>query len=239
MMNPVNIDSRTSIFYQVGFVLARPWQADKTLGVDFQKTMLEQGLDFDQTNFAANRFLLRRTRGGDLQVQIDAPAPQITALYVTMPKPTGDLEVFTQEAQIAANAYQKTWPAPRCQIVRSLAKIHHLYSTSDHAFKILWEQRLKQNPLDLARLGGRPVAGGGLRLVLPPQNKPDEEPNSVELRIESSFQEPKKIFIETAFLWPQPSVLEADEQFSITGRMRQVERFAANEVVDFLTHGLE
>jgi hypothetical protein len=54
------------------------------------------------------------------------------------------------------------------------------------------------------------VLGGGLRLVMPPV-KEGAEPVQIEIKIESFFRESQKLFIETFFVWPQPSALSMNK----------------------------
>jgi hypothetical protein len=128
-----------------------------------------------------------------------------------------------------------TWHLQQCQIIQSSALIHHLYSVDDHAFKYLWEVRLGQSPEDSRALGRRPVAGGGLRLLLPPHKQADdEEPRSIEIRAESFLAEPRKLLIET-ISWPKPRSVQAPESFAPGPYLRQVEDFTADEVWSFFT----
>ncbi len=202
--------------------------------MDFQKALLDAGLDFEQTNTLGNRFIMRRNKPGKLQVIIEAANPAMTNVNITAPEPSGDIEMFTQEADAVMRAYKQTWNHNQYQVVRSMAKIHQLYSSSEHALKYLWEDRLGCSPMEFKALGQRPVAGGGIRLVLPPVENPDSEPHSIELRIESFLREKNKLFIETAMVWPKASVIKGQEDFSSRGRLRYLSNYAANEVLNFL-----
>ncbi len=232
-MQNINPDTKMTIFMQCQFVLAVPLRIERLKCVEFHKSLLEAGLDIEQTNSTANSFMLRRTDPSRLQVKIDAPAPQLTGILVTAVEPESGLEVFIQEAGAVTSAYQQTWPGQRYQVVRSAVKLQHLYACTEHSFKHLWENRLGQSAGDFKCLGG-PVAGGGLRLVLPPHKKGDEVARSVELRYESYFKEPNKILIETGFVWPEPVVVGHDENLSPEGRLRQADNYAVKEAIQFL-----
>jgi hypothetical protein len=234
-MNKVNRNSRTSIHFSVGYLLAGQWTAEKPRCLDFQKALLESEMDFSQTAFAANRFTLIRNEPSNLQVVLEVPGPQVAGVTVTAAFPQYDLAMFQKEADAVMDAYRRIWPMPQYQILQCSARIHQLYSCSEHAFKYIWEDRLGQKPGDFASLGGRPVGGGGLRLVMPPAGGDQQEPASIELRIESYFRELAKLFIETVFVWPQPRVIGSGESFDASYRIGLADTYADNEVWNFVT----
>jgi hypothetical protein len=67
-----------------------------------------------------------------------------------------------------------------------------------------------------------------------PPTKEDIEPVQIEIKIESFFPEAGKIFIETACVWPKPRLLAANESFDPESRLKGAEKYATNEVCDFL-----
>ena len=233
-MEGVNRESRTSIHFSTSYIIARVWRPDKTVAVDFQKALLENELDFAQTNIWPNMFKLLRTEPSNLQIKLESLGPQVSSIQVSSLNPQYDLEMFGKEAAAACDAHQRTWQKGGCQIINCSAKIQHLYSCREHAFKYLWETRLGQVGADLRCLGARPVAGGGLRLVMPPYAAEGAEPCSIEIRIESFLREQKKLFVETAFTWPRPRLLRETEKFDPQERLRIVQRYATEQVWDFL-----
>lgn len=159
--------------------------------------------------------------------------PDVSNVLVTSVKPAYNLELFIKEADAVYEAYRQTWIESRlCQIVRCDATIRHLYSCSEHAFKYLWEMRLGQKEDDFRYLGGRPILGGGLRLVVPITKEPD--PAHIEVKIESFLEETKEMFIETQFVWPQPRLLQASDKFDPGRRLNAVEQYAIKQVCDFI-----
>ena len=234
-MEPINRESKTSIYFSVTYVLAVQWVPEKQKALEFQKALLDNGLDFSQTNMAASKYTLFRPEQSPLRVVIESNGPQVSSLHIISQKPTYDLSMFTMDAGAVCSAFQQAWPADQYQVVRQAAKIHHLYSCNTHAFSFLWEKRLGQSPEDFKALGGIPVAGGGLRLVMPPFNKEGQEPRSIEVRIESFMRETNKMFIETAVVWPKPVFVKSGENFEPGELMEQVEGYATNEVWNFLT----
>jgi hypothetical protein len=155
-------------------------------------------------------------------------------MQIIAANPQYDVEMFAKEASAVTSAYQKTWRLPQYQILSTGGCIRHLYSARVHAFQYLWEERLGQSPQDFALLGHRPVAGGGLRLSIPPHQKEGGQPVSIEIRIESFLRESQKLFVETVFTWPQPRVIAEGENFDCQTHLRQVESFAAEQVWDFI-----
>jgi hypothetical protein len=238
-MHKVNKNSRTSIHFSIGYLLAGQWAAEKPKCLDFQKALLDCEMDFGQTNFAGNRFTLVRNEPSNLQVVIETPGPQVMGMTITSAYPQYDLAMFQKEAEATWQAYQRVWPAQQYQLLQCSARMHQLYSCSDHAFKYIWEDRLGQKPEDFKVFGGRPVGGGGLRLVMPPCSVNGQEPSSVEVKIESYFRELAKLFIETVFIWPQPRIIAAGEQFDPSQRLSTVEAYTDNEVWSFLVGGQE
>jgi hypothetical protein len=234
-MEPINRNSRTTIHFQLAYVLAIPWTPDPATAVDFQKALLENKLEFSQTNAAPKRFTLIRTQPSHLQVILESPAPQVSGIQIIANNPAYDCEGFAKDAAAVTTAYQQTWPAQQYQLIKTTAKVHHLYSSQEHAFQYLWENRLGQSPGDFECLGPRPVAGGGIRLLMPPHADGEELPCSIELRIESFLREPRKLFIETTFTWPQPRLITADQKFDPEEFLAPLEQYAANEVWTFIT----
>ena len=234
-MEAINPETRTSVYFGITYVLAMDWIPEKSKTINFQKALLDNGLDFSQTNTLGNVFTLIRSQPSRLQIKLESPTRQVSSIHIIAQNPSSDLEMFIQETDAVTKAYQQAWPSDQYQILRSVAKIQHLYSSREHAFKYLWEGRLGQSPQDFECLGKRPVAGGGLRLIMPPYSSGDEEPHSTEIRIESFLQEPRKILIETASAWPKPRTLQKEEKFNSGSLLEPLEKYAINEVWTFLT----
>jgi hypothetical protein len=232
----INRNSKTTSHFSLQYLLAGPWRPERAKTVDFQKSLLDNGLDFSQTNLNANAFTLTRQQPSALQVKLESPGPQVMTIQVLAQDPQYDLELFCRDGQAACDSFQQTWPGEHYQVLKATAKVHHLYSLQSHAFKYLWEKRLGQAPSDFQILGKRPVAGGGLRLLMPPHSVDGVEPVSIEVRIESFLRETNKLFIETVFTWPKPSIINKDQRFNPEELMNSVEAFAANEVWDFVVN---
>lgn len=235
-MDQINQQSKTTVHFSLQYVMAGNWTPERVRTVEFEKALLKNGLDFSQIQSRERAFTLTRTQPSQLQVTLESPGPQVISLLVQAPNPQYECEMFSRDAEAVTQAFLQTWPSSHYQVLTVSGKIHQLYSTQNHAFQYLWEERLGQSPNDLRLLGGRPVAGGGLRLVMPPHAVEGSEPTSIELRIESFLREPQKMFIETAFTWPQPRLIDPAIGFEPQRYIDQVERFAADEVWNFLIH---
>ncbi len=232
-MGNLNRDSRQSIFFSVGYTIASEWPSDTMHRLDFQKALAENQLDFPQTSVGVRDFTLVRKEPSALQVQIASVGPRVSSVMVSSDRPAHSLEYFCKEADVVCNAYREMFIKKECQILRCGVTIRHLYSCEDHAFKYLWEERLGQKPEDFSYLG-RPVLGGGLRLVMPP-TQDSAEPVQIEIKMESFFRESRKMFIETAFVWPRPRLLQKDAKFEPAIRLTEVEKYAQGKVWDFIS----
>ncbi len=234
-MELINRESKTTVHLSVQYLLAGSWRPERARTVEFEKALLDNGLDFGQTQSRDNAFMLTRPQPSHLQVRIESPNPQVVSLLTLANNPQYECQMFGRDAEAVARSFLRTWPARQYQVLTVNCKIHHLYSATVHAFKYLWEERLGQAREDFRLLGNRPVAGGGLRLVMPPHAAAGGEPTSIQVRIESFLKEPKKIFIETAFSWPKPWMTDSEKGFDPTRYIEQTEQFAAEEVWNFLT----
>lgn len=232
-MQGLNRESRQSIYFNIGYIIASGWSSDTVKRLEFQRLLAENQLDFPQTHVGTRDFVLVRNEPSALRVKVASLGPKVSSISVSSEKPAHILELFSKEADVVCDGYRQIWLAQQCQILQCAVNIRHLYSCQDHAFKYLWENRLGQNPQDFSYLGKRPVLGGGLRLVMPPVKEPSE-PVQIEVKVESFFQEPKKMFIETVFVWPQPRLLAKDEKFDPEFRLEKVEKYAASKVYDFV-----
>lgn len=232
-MEGLNRESKQSIYFSVSYILAHEWPSNAVERLDFQKALAEQQLDFPQTYVGVRDFRLTRKEPSPLQVKTASLGPRVSNITISAERPTYSLDLFCKEADAVCDAYKETWLKGGCQILQCAATIRHLYSCGNHAFKYLWEGRLGQKPEDFHYLGKRPVLGGGLRLVMPPIKEPSE-PVQIEIKIESFFQESKKMFIETVFVWPQPRLLPKDKKFDPEFRLKKVEKYAISKVYDFV-----
>lgn len=234
-MDTIQKNSKTSSFFGIQYLLAGNWRPDRQNTVEFEKALIDNGLDFSQTQLSDKSFVLTRSESSPLQIKLESSGPQVMSIHVTAQNPAYDLAMFCRDIEAVTTSFQSTWPAEHYQLLSTTGRIHHLYSSQTHAFKYLWENRLGQRPSDFQALGNRPVAGGGLRLLIPPHSVDGAEPVSIELRVESFLRETNKLFIETVFTWPRPKIVNNDDRFAPQSVMMQIERFAAEDVWNFIT----
>ena len=201
-----------------------------------QQEIREAGLDFSSFNIhpQGSGIAIVRNDPSPLQITIATAQPQVTQLTIIAPMPKTGIEMFYEESEAAVKAYQAVWSSPAWQIIRCDATVRELHETeSAHAFKELWENRLKQTPEDLKAFG-RPMIGGGLRFVMGPRPD-DKNPIQIEVKIESFLSDVKKIFIETQFTWLQPS--EPSQIIDVKERLMELKRFVDDSVLAYMEGG--
>jgi hypothetical protein len=228
--------SKTTILYQVNFLVAQGGVIDETTSLQLQKALVDEGLTFNKTEQSGGRILLRRDEPSKLQIVLESPGQGVNSLSITAPNAAFEIETFIRQGQAGVRGYQEVFANERYQVLRTGAKVQQLYSTNTHAFKYIWEGRLGRSKDDFGALGGRPVAGGGVRLVLPPQQG-QERPDAIEIRIESYFKEPSKVFVETGLTHPQPMMMDRQAGFGLEGILKKLDGYASNEVWQFLSGG--
>jgi len=228
-----NPQSKQSIYFNISYIIANEWPSNPMERLDFQKLLAQNQLDFPQSRAGLRDFTLVRTEPSHLLVKVASLGPRVSNLSLSSERPAHTLDFFVKEADTVCSSFHEIWLKKPTQIIQCGATIRHLYSCEEHAFKYLWEHRLDQDPQDFSFLGKRPVLGGGLRLIMPPIKEPD--PIQIEIKIESFFQESKKIFIETVFVWPQPRLLPKNDKFDPANRLTKVEKYATSKVWEFLT----
>lgn len=224
------------ITYHIGinYVLSPPPKISKKHYLDFQKALVDKGIDFDGGGDVPEIHIERKTPPLQIRVIASKEAP-VGQLLIIAPKPDRSSEVFGKEADAIVRAFQETWQTPRqIQILSCDSTIRYLYEANgEHAFQELWESRLKQPKGSLNALS-RPVLGGGLRFVMPPI--PDEpNPTQIEVKIESYLQDTKKIFVEVEFKWPQPK--DVGSLFDPMKRLMTIEEYIENQVKPFIEEG--
>jgi len=192
----------------------------------------ERGLTFQQVQ-AQEGATLSLTRGNPpLQVVLRKMAPAIASLTVVSAPPPRLLDDFADEAEMVLSAYRATWPSDSLNVIRRDCTVRYLFGVkADHAFRDLWERRLSQRPESLQALG-RPVLGGGVRFVLPPRDGVQDD-TTIDTRIESFFQDPKKLFLEAQVLWASP--MQAGAELRLGDLLRHAADFVAGPLTEFMT----
>ena len=143
-----------------------------------------------------------------VHVTVGLVGPGIGQLLIAAPQPNRPLISFIEDAEMVVQAYRRVWPGP-IQIVRRDCTLRYLYAVREgHAMQFLWERRLHQTEEGLSALG-RPVLGGGLRLVMPARAQMPEDAG-VEVKIESFLSDARQLFLEAQFTWETPALPGAE-----------------------------
>lgn len=218
------------IHYGVNYVVVPSPETDKTKYLAFQNALMEAGVDYDGgQNHAAEIQIVRRVSPLEIRVisREDAPIGQL--LFIAA-HPNRSPDEFSREAEAIVRAFAKTWGNPQ-QVLSCDSTIRYLYeTTSEHAFKELWETRLGQTEGSLHAFGRR-VLGGGLRFVMPPAAE-DADAAQVEVKIESYLRDTKKIFVEVGFKWLRPA--QRGAALDPRSRLDAVDNYVDNEVTTFI-----
>lgn len=224
--------SRHPIHMGINFITSPPPIINSQSYLEFQRCLISRSVEFTKAVHREHQIEVVREAPAPIRIMVGTLVPQpIGQLLIVAPHPSRSLEYFIQEAEYIAEAFSTTWPAPQRQIIKRDVTLRDLYeTTSERAFQELWEKRLGQAPDSLAAFG-RPVLGGGLRFVMPPQPG-DQEPVQIEVKIESFLRDTSKIYVETQFVWPQPT--PPGMLFDPRERLLQVNDYIQNQVLSFI-----
>lgn len=230
------VESRKRIHIGVNFILTHMPVVDRQLSLDFQTTLYDAGINYDDVQLdEQNLRIIRRKPQAPFEIRlinVQQPQPQMAMgqLLIIDVFPDRPMASFTEEAEKITEAFQSVSPFPR-QVLSKDVTLRDLYSTGGvHAFQALWEDVLGQEVDTIERLG-RPVQGGGLRFVMPPRPE-DTEPVVIELKIESYLKDSSKLFIEVQATWPQPT--PAGTGLSATPLLRFADEYITDITLDFL-----
>ncbi|MBN2035560.1 MAG: hypothetical protein JW768_02340 [Chitinispirillaceae bacterium] len=235
----LNTESKRALHYGVHYVFLPSMPVDKKHAIAFQGQLLENQVEFSACKIEAESIVLTNSpENRSLQVRVYRPGPNVTGLLMLQPYPEAPLSNFIKNCEAVATAFKETWLSKEGDQVQFLKKdvtLRHLYETEEeHSFGYIWEKKLKQKPESL-KLLKRPVAGGGLALVMPPHIVPDvdKEPVQIMLKVESYHQDPKHLFVEVEFIWPQPGA-KPKTVFEVESLVRAAEKYNDGELQDFL-----
>jgi hypothetical protein len=204
----VRPDTKQGFHFGTNFLLAPAVGYEPGALLQFQQTLAQtSAVVFDQTQRTPTGMAFVR-QGPPLQVTVGLVGPGIGQLLIAAPQPSRPLISFIEDAEMIVQAYRRVWPGP-IQIVRRDCTLRYLYAVREgHAMQYLWERRLHQTEDALSSLG-RPVLGGGLRLVMPPRpHVPDDA--GVEVKIESFLSDSRQLFLESQFVWETPAAPGAE-----------------------------
>lgn len=231
----MNTETRQTIHLGINFLVSPVPPLDSSSKLRFQQSLATYGIDFSHVELKERELVVMRETSPRLEIKIAAlPGAPLVQLLIVSPDPRCELGLFIKDTEAIIEAFEATWSIPNRQIISSDVTVRDLYeSASEHAFRELWEGRLKQPPDSLARLG-RPVLGGGLRFVMPPLSD-EHDPHQIEVKIESFLRDSKKVFVETQFTWASPTSQSAP--LDSKRRLEQVDRYVEDQVEAFIVGG--
>ena len=230
----MRIESRRLIHIGINFLVSHPPILNQRTQLCFQQELSARGLDFSSVEIGDSELrVARRNLPIEILVKAASAQPAIGQLLVIAPEPARPLDLFIQEVEEVVRAFEAVWPAENRQIVTSDTALRDLYeTTSTHAFQEIWECRLRQDEQSLQKLG-RPVLGGGLRLVMPALPGDPRSPE-IEVKIESYLRDTTKLLIETQLVWRQPIAAEPGNAFDARSCLLKADAYAQQQVIDFL-----
>lgn len=223
----MNIESRQTIHAGINFIFVPPPDLDKVSVLKFQEHLDEYNIEITHVEYRDQGIVALRQPKMPLQITINNLEPAHTGQFlIVTPNPSRPLDSVEAEAEDIVKVFDLVWPKERRQILSSDVTIRALYNTSsEHAFKEIWETKLGQAPDRLSALGTG-LLGGGLRFVLPPSN----DGHLTEVRIESFLQDSSKLFIEVQFKWLGP----LGANFDPTDRLELVDTYIHDHVEPFI-----
>jgi hypothetical protein len=197
-------DTKQGFHFGTNFLFAPAPMYESAGLLRFQQALAETSwtLIFDQTQRTPAGMVFIR-QAPPIHVTVGLVGPGIGQLLIAAPQPNRPLVSFIEDAEMVVQAYRKVFPGP-IQIVRRDCTLRYLYAVREgHAMQFLWERRLHQTEEALSALG-RPVLGGGLRLVMPARPQmPDDA--GIEVKIESFLSDARQLFLEVQFVWETPA----------------------------------
>jgi hypothetical protein len=227
-------DTKQGFHFGTNFLFAPAPTYDTATILQFQQQLAETSgaLTFDQAQRTPTGVHLVR-QALPLQLTIGLVGPGIAQLLIAAPQPNRPLISFIEEAEMVVQAYRKVWPAP-VQVVRRDCTLRFLYAVREgHAMQFLWERRLHQTESGLNALG-RPVLGGGLRLVMPPRPDVPNDPG-IEVKIESLLADTRQLFLETQFVWEMSPPPIPGSEFDPRPLLEAVDAYNDGPVTDFVS----
>ena len=226
------VESQRVIHIGLNYVIApkKPLTVDEKL--QFQKELSMIGLEADNTAKKEGGIGIRsRYENSTVIVETFMNSPNAGQLLILMPE-NPNTSLYPQIADAVGDIYSRVFTDPKPQAFPTrdgcVRKLFSCNADYPHAFKYIWEKMLGKTQADLTPLGG-PIAGGGLRFVVPPvQGKPVE----TEVRIESLLKDPTQLWVEARMKWLQPD--RFDDGFKAGDLFGQINDFIDENVISFM-----
>lgn len=229
----MQVKTKRIIHVGINFIIAPLPSFDKPSALRFQAQLESEKIETTNVTYSPNQIsIFRQTPTSSLEIRLLNVGPQVSQFLILFSNPDYSMEVIEEETDRILRVFNYVWPTANKQLISSDSTIRTLYdSTSHHAFLELWENRLNQRKEDLGILG-KPIQGGGIRLVLPELNPNDPNEPMIEIKIESFLPDSKKIYVEAQFIWKIPSLLSSN----ITGieKIQSVDKYINEKIVNFI-----
>lgn len=234
--------SRQTIQLSVGFLVGPALELDGDRLAAFRARLEEEDIRFEHAEHGEATLLLTRLAPSSLQVQVatgqvggaePVPVSQVViATAVGQDVPVASAADFADAAHEVTDVLRDVWPEIE-YVLGWNAGVRALFAaTTEHSFQYLWEQRLGQPTEDLG-IFGRPVLGGGLRLVFPP-GEAEGEQYQAEVRVESFLEDPRRLYVELNLASGVPEAVNA---MNPTTLVQTTEEFLGARLLPFLRTG--
>ncbi|HEX2189608.1 MAG TPA: hypothetical protein VHG51_11950 [Longimicrobiaceae bacterium] len=235
--------SRQTIQFNVGFLVGPALELDEQRFAAFRSRLEEEDIRFEHAEQGDSTAVLTRLSPSSLQVQLASgqagggpePVPVtqvVVATAIGQDVPVASVADFADAAHEVTDVLRDVWPEIEF-VLGWNAGVRALFAAStEHSFQYLWEQRLRQ-PTEELSVFGRPVLGGGLRLVFPPVQEEGEQ-HQAEVRVESFLEDVRRIYVEVNLASGSPEPVSA---MNPTALVQATEEFLVGRVLPFLGGG--
>lgn len=235
-------DSRQTVSVSVGFLLTPSLDLGTERVTQFLERTAAEGVHFPEAPQPENAIFLAREEPFALQVQVttgtvQAPDPlEVTQFVIfssaTPTAPAAPVGDFHDVAHEITDVARDVWPELQ-QVLAWNAGLKALFaSAAEHSFQYLWEQRLAQAPDSFSQLA-RPIAGGGIRVILAPGAEATEQ-FQAEIRAESYLADSRFLLAEMDLASAGAGPLNL---LNPTALVQTAERFFSDRVEPFLLGG--
>lgn len=234
--------SRQTIQFSVGFLVSPALELDEERSDAFRSRLEEEGIRFEHAERTDTALVLARQQPSGLQVQVangevagNEPISITQVVIATALGPEVSVATtpdFADAAHEITDVARDVWPEMEHVLGWNTGLRALLASSTEHSFQYLWEQRLGQPTEELAAFG-RPILGGGIRLVFPPGQEPTEQ-YQADLRVESFLEDVRRLYLELNLAAGTPAPINA---MNPTALIQTTEEFLQDRVIPFLRTG--
>ena len=232
--------SRQTIQLTVGFLIGPALELNEERIAAFRARLEEEDIRFEHAEHADQTLVLARGAPSSLQVQIvsgqvgagpePVPVTQIViATAIGQDVTVAAVADFADAAHEVTDVARDVWPEMEYVLGWNTSVRSLFASSTEHSFQYLWEQRLGQDTQELS-VFGRPILGGGLRLMFPPGQEEGEH-YQAEVRVESFLEDVRRLYVEVNLAHGNPEPINA---LNPTTVIQATEAFMDERVLPFL-----